>query len=957
MSEPRRTAAGLRAAWRRPRLSRRHNATCHAAHPAVHGQRRYRVAIRAPWTHAALVLLALGVLAGAAQAGWHEPLDSEQPSWRPAAADVVYRLQAQERTEQAPHSAPRCELLQFHGGNGTHVWFSHPVPPAVVVDELHVALWVRAPRPGVQLLARVVLPRSIDPHSGQPVTLVVRGDVYSQPGQWQQLHLRQVPLRVQREARLLRAAAPRVIDTREAYIDQVVVNAYCGPGLSTVWLDDLSIDGFVPRAAIQPQTRDVLLAGGTDTDRAAAPRGFAELGPAAEALESAPRVQRHGSLLLVGGEPFFPRAIEHRGEPLAFLKGLGFNAVQLRAFPSPELLAEARQCGMWIVAPPPPAPPSGAVPRIGPHFDWVLAWDLGENLTEDQLEWHRHWAHQIRASDSRPGRPLLCDCLTGTDQYSRIVDILRPSQSPLGTSLELADYAQWLRTRPRLARPGTPLWTTIATQPSVALWQQVQALAPGDAAHLEIDVEQLRLVVYAAVSSGVRGLCFASRSRLDAPDDASRRRAMALELMNHELSLVEPWVAAGSLAASASAHHEHIRAAVLHTQRAHLLLPLWLQPGSQCVPGQSAGHQITFTVPGIPETSDAYELTPGGLRRLPRKRVAGGMLVTLEEFGLTSLVLLTDNARVLGDLAQRLAAIRARTARLQRELSMASYVAAQRSTSWIDASPASAQESVRLLQAARAALAQCDAALQAGNDEAAYLHARRALRGVRMVQRAAWEQLLAPLASPAASPLTLHPATLLSHQQQMSLWLRAAWAPNHLPGGDCENLQRMLDSGWRNYQHAQGDIQTRADLAAASPHTGNYCLRLQAWATSELASQSVLESPPLWVTTAPIELRAGQVVRIHGWARIDRPIAGSTDGLMIFDSAAGPALALRISDAKQWDQWRPFTMYRVMPADGRLSVTFALTGLGEVSIDDVTIEPLAAPATGAVVPLPPLPLR
>lgn len=902
-----------------------------------------------------LTVAVLLVLSAAARAGWQETFDSEQPTWRPAAADVVYRLQAHQRTDQAPHGAPRCEVVQIHGGNGTHVWFAHHVPESVVVDELHLTLWVRASRPGIQLLARVVLPRSADPHTGQPATLTVRGDLYAQVGQWQQLHLRQLPLLVQREARLLRASAPRAIDTREAYVDQVLVNVYGGPGLSTVWLDDLSMAGFVPRAAILPAARQVQQAAGSDAVPAV--RGFAETAPAADPSQSAPRVQRNGSLLLVGGQPFFPRIVEHRGEPLAFLKALGFNAVQLGAFPSPELLAEARQSGMWLVAPPPPAPTSGTVPRIGPHFDWVLAWDLGEHLTEDQLEWHRHWAHQIRASDSRAGRPLVCDCLTGADPYSRIVDILRPSQSPLGTSQELADYAHWLRMRPRLARPGTPLWTTIATQPSVPLWQQVQGLSPADTAHLEIDVEQLRLVVYAAVSSGVRGLCFASRSRLDAPDDASRRRAMALELINHELSLVEPWVAAGSLAGTATANHEHIRAVVLHTERAHLLLPIWMQPGSQCVPGQSAGNQITFTVPGIPETSEAYELTPGGLRRLARKRVAGGMLVTLEEFGLTSLVLLTDNARVLGDLAQRLAALRGRTARLQRELSVAGYVAAQRLGPLTDASAARAQESARLFQASRAALAECDAALQAGNDEAAYLHARRALRGVRMVQRAAWDEVVAPLCSPTASPLALHPATLASHYRQMNLWWRAAWAPNHLPGGDCESLQRMLEAGWRNYQHPQTDVQARADLVATSPHTGNYCLRLQAWAGSELAAQSVLESPPLWVTSAPIEVQAGQIVRIHGWARIDRPVTGSTDGLMIFDSAAGPALALRIRDAQQWNQWRPFTFYRVMPADGRLSVTFALTGLGEVSIDDVTVEPLAAPASQAVIPLPPLPLR
>ena len=43
--------------------------------------------------------------------------------------------------------------------------------------------------------------------------------------------------------------------------------------------------------------------------------------------------------LMVGGEPFFPRIIEHRGEPLAKLQELGFNCVRLDGAASAELLS------------------------------------------------------------------------------------------------------------------------------------------------------------------------------------------------------------------------------------------------------------------------------------------------------------------------------------------------------------------------------------------------------------------------------------------------------------------------------------------------------------------------------------------------------------------------------------------------------------------------------------------
>ena len=52
----------------------------------------------------------------------------------------------------------------------------------------------------------------------------------------------------------------------------------------------------------------------------------------------------------------------------------------------------------------------------------------------------------------------------------------------------------------------------------------------------------------------------------------------------------------------------------------------------------------------------------------------------------------------------------------------------------------------------------------------------------------------------------------------------------------------------------------------------------------------------------------------------------------------GKALAERIGETTGW---QPFTLYRVAPESGPMSVTFALCGLGEVWIDDVAVRVLA----------------
>ena len=48
-------------------------------------------------------------------------------------------------------------------------------------------------------------------------------------------------------------------------------------------------------------------------------------------------------------------------------------------------------------------------------------------------------------------------------------------------------------------------------------------------------------------------------------------------------------------------------------------------------------------------------------------------------------------------------------------------------------------------------------------------------------------------------------------------------------------------------------------------------------------------------------------------------------------------MALRLDKT---NGWREFTMLRIVPQSGPLVLTFALTGLGEVCLDDLTIEVL-----------------
>jgi len=143
----------------------------------------------------------------------------------------------------------------------------------------------------------------------------------------------------------------------------------------------------------------------------------------------------------------------------------------------------------------------------------------------------------------------------------------------------------------------------------------------------------------------------------------------------------------------------------------------------------------------------------------------------------------------------------------------------------------------------------------------------------------------------------------------------------------------MLQAGWQHQRLTLDEISTDVSLSLAEPRSGRTALRLQAWATDPKKAPQAIERPPVWVVSSPVPVRQGQLVRIRGWANVPRRLAATTDGLLIFDSLGGSDLADRI---RATQGWREFTLYRAVPRTGPLTITFALAGLGEASLDDLS---------------------
>ena len=161
-----------------------------------------------------------------------------------------------------------------------------------------------------------------------------------------------------------------------------------------------------------------------------------------------------------------------------------------------------------------------------------------------------------------------------------------------------------------------------------------------------------------------------------------------------------------------------------------------------------------------------------------------------------------------------------------------------------------------------------------------------------------------------------------------------------MPGGDFEDLEQMVGSGWRHFQQSSPGIESDVSLTASAPREGRHALRIRAFRVEVNAWGRAVENTPVWINSATIAVPAGQLIRIHLWVRIDKPLVDSLDGLMIFDSLGGPLLARRI---RQTQGWQDVTFFRKATRPHPLVVTFALTGIGDVAIDELVVQPLGSP--------------
>ena len=888
-----------------------------------------------------------------------ESFEGEHISWAVAESGFRPRIVSHTRSREKPHRGIGCERIVLDVSSGTTLRLQTPIGKTRVIDEWRASLWVRADHPDIRLSVRVMLPNFIDPKTGRPVEVLVPGSISQDADRWEQLEVGTISTGLQQQLLALRAEHGPTGDLTGALATHLVLELSSSPGRYDVAIDDILLNGVVQDAVVatpakgrqtatsvrDPHVRPAQRTVPANAEPTASPSAASPVESLADPSTGLAR-----GVLEVGGLPFFPRALDHSGEPLEVIAAMGFNCVRLTTPASGELLAEARLAGIWVICPPPQLPDVDirdpeSLPVFSANWDRVLLWDMGSGLSEADVESLAERARRVRACDMRGGRAIIASADSGLRSISRHVDLLIARRTVLGTSVELADYLTWLRDRPRLMRPGTPLLATLSTELDPRTAQQAASLSGIGGRGLAVDPESLSLAAMTAVAAGTRGILFASSRRIDSDDHESRARGSAALAMNLKLKILEPWAAAGRFAASAQSSDSDVKAVVLEAARARMVVAWRCVQGSQIVARHYHGDipkessPLTLLVPGVPEAHQAWEVGPGGLRPLRQKRVTGGVSIVLDPFRSSSLVLLSGDPSVTAHVQQRvreLSPIALASARAQAAIVLAD--GAELLLKLPPAAMGNLPAAAMLSEAQRSAVAAEQIAASDPATAIAGLERAAAIAG--QLERLAWERGVLATGSMVAGPLSTSDASLAEHWRFVEAIASTVPQEELLLGGAMERIEELSGNGWRHFAMNEPTVRTAVEISRTQPAGGKGSLLMSAKAANPTESPGTVETPPVWITTPPISPPSGKLLQIEARVWVPQPIKGSVDGLLVFDSIGGAALAERVGVTAGW---RRLVLYRIVPADASgepLVVTFALTGLGEAHIDNVSIRVL-----------------
>lgn len=843
-------------------------------------------------------------------------------------------------TAEFVHSGRQAEKVSIQATSGTFCFVEYPIEPAIVFEELSISAWINATKPGSRLAVRVVLPRVVEEKSNEPLTTILRGDVYEVANRWRRLTVRRPDLLLQQQQQLLQAQRKKSVDIRGAYVDMVLVDIFSGLGDVEVRVDDVQVGPIVAKSESKEPMKapsGVPLTLRND-ERPEAPIGRPEIRDRND--QNMPTVA--GDQLRVGGRSFLMLGIQRTEAPLETLREAGINTVFAAAPIDQALANEATSRSMQIVPMLPAAnsrgqvlTPAGLAPAPLDQAATGLAIFVGADLDTAKEPGVAIITDRLRQLEPGKRRPVAGEIREGIRGYSRKLDLVGVRKDPIFTSLSFTDYHKWLVQARRLARPGTFFWTWVQTHPPEAYARLVygNGMEAPFAAPIGPQPEQIRLQAYAALAAGCRGLVYSSDRALS-ESAMGRDRMLQVALTNLELSLVEPFLAAGKAPTPLKTSSPNVAAAVFGHERGKLVIAYWNHPQAQYVVGQAAVNDLNVVVESAPEAAQAFLVSLADVRGVKRMKDLGGVRVVVPEFDTVAMVLLTTDMGLIAHYQQLVQQIGPQAAAWSRELAEIQLSRTEQIHARLESMGKTEREARGNLEEANRQLADSRAANDRGDHRHAILSSDRSRRVSRAVRQHYWVSATKDLPIPTTDPYAVSFFTLPERYQFAASVASARFSENKLPTGDFEREGNLDAVGWIFRATSPPELEPTAMLVGENVKEGRRSLELRA-KPRDRDSPRLADGVRVEMVSPGVPVQAGQIVRVTGSIRLPQGSTTSVDGAMVYDSIGGETLALRFTNP---GDWRAFSFVRPIQQSGELRVHLVMTGVGAACFDDLKVQ-------------------
>lgn len=862
-----------------------------------------------------LVTLAFVLSSGRLDAQIYDSLDAHPPRWRMEGNDCDARVTAQGHLADGGVTGGACETMTFVAGHGSEALLVYPIEPVRPLDDLIANVSVMSARPGATIGLRVRYPYVRDEESRRPAAVIVYGATYERSGEFASIGVGMIerPLRMKHVA--MRRQYGSDADLSDAFIDGVVINAYSGPGKTALRIDELHVHGLVP-------VSEGVVTGNRPRQDVTSARSL-RLSEGGERLDVRQSAFPSGTVT---------RILQHNGEPLSWVRSLGFDAVLLAQPPDAAILGEAIRSQMLVYAPPPSSPN----PSIESLLEPVAGWYVGhlDALDYRQVEQTSLTSARLRRWPSRWRRPLVGAPSEAWRNYAPLLDAIIDDLPPRSRGIRgREEVAQMMQTRRQLG-DRVQSGVGIMSMPPDSMLRQCESIADAIGAPRPESFRWHSMWIQAmrSLESTPSAILFRSSQPLSSGSMLDNQRSMALSYVNRVIAMIASWVASSSTATPPRVVGAPYRCTRLTSDATDLLILTTLATrNSEILAGDGETIEILLTPADANKTM--WRMTHFSAERVTPNMTPTGARLQIVSPDASEIIVMSSDPSVGGKLAASATRF-ARQAALDR-WQLASELVRRTRENWSLATltrASSRQTPSNLVMVAEATLADAEPLYRAGDIHASLRMARRA---DAWALRSEW-QLAEALMPDWPRPTSCPPMDLGSAEIQAvwhPLMNDQGWGVNRLSSGSLDSRDLVGEHRWTLGRRMASRAESEVLHINRGTYQGPGALRARVTSITDDALPGGYEGTVIQIRSPAVRVPANQAVRIDAVVKTIG-FGAPHQGLLVYDTIGGQELGVLVRGRSDWT---PIRLYRQASEETNVHVMFEVIGAGEATLDEVRL--------------------